>query len=409
MRVLVFTQHYPSRREPMIAPWSQHTYRALARHCEVRLIAPMPWWTRARQAPLELIRAPRESHTGIDATFPSFWSVPGLPLLHATAMHQTLRPLLAEVRRQFPWDVLLAAWAYPDTVAAARFAEETGTPLVTTVLGSDMNEVARWPSVSRQIAKGLRRCQRVVAVSGALADRVVESGVPRDRVVVLHNAVDGARFSIQDKAPARQKLGAREDVKLVVYAGGHLPEKGVDVLIEAMGRLARMGREDIHLLTVGGGPLVEPLQARVRELGLESRVRMAGWALPKDIPGYMAACDVFCLPSRREGCPNVVLEALASGRPVVGTRVGGVPELVREGREGEDRNGMLVPAGDPDALAQALAAAVDRSWDPEALRATVRSLSWNQVGDRYWDILQNVVREWRTQPRGAQGWATSEA
>lgn len=406
MRVLVFTQHYPSRREPSIAPWSQHTYKALARHCDVRLISPQPWWTRAREAPLELLRAPRETHTGIDAMFPSYWSVPGVPRLHATAMYQTLRPLLARVRREFPWDVILAAWAYPDTVAAASFADEAGTPLVTTVLGSDMNEVARWPAVSRQIARGLRRCQRVVSVSGALGDRVVEAGVPRERVVVLHNAVDGARFAIQDRKAAREKVGAPEGVKLVVYAGYHLPEKGVDVLIEAFGRLARMGREDIHLLTVGGGPLLEPLSARVRELGLESRVRMLGQVLPKDVPQYMAAGDVFCLASRREGCPNVVLEALASGRPVVGTRVGGVPELVREG---EDGNGLLVPAGDPDALARALAAAVDRTWDPDALRATVRSLSWDQVGDRYWDILQNVVREWQTDPRAAPGWSAGAA
>lgn len=392
MRVLVFTQHYPSRREPTVAPWSQHTYRALARHCELRLVAPIAWWARARVAPLELIRPPHETHTGVDAIFPSYWSVPKLPRLHGAAAYHSLRPLLAQIRRDFPWDAVLAAWAYPDTVAAARFADDSNTPLITTVLGSDVNEAASWPELRPQIARGLQRCQKVVAVSAALGDRVVELGVPRDRVVVLHNAVDGARFTIQDKAPARQRLGVPEGAKLVLYAGYHLPEKGVDTLMEAMGRLDRMGRRDIHLLTVGGGPLLEPLKARAAALGLGDRARLTGWALPKDIPGYMAACDVFCLPSRREGCPNVVLEALASGRPVVGSRVGGVPELVREGEGG---NGILVPADDPDALAKALAEAVDRSWDPAELRGTVESLSWDDVGARYWELLQGVVKDWR--------------
>ncbi|WP_052374103.1 glycosyltransferase family 4 protein [Chondromyces apiculatus] len=392
MRVLVLTQHYPSRREPTVAPWSQHTYRALARHCDVRLVAPIAWWARAREAPLELIRTPRETHTGIDALFPSYWSVPKVPQLHAAAVYHSLRPLLARIRREYPWDVLLAAWAYPDTAAAARFADEYETPLVTTVLGSDVNEAASWPALRPQISQALQRCQRVIAVSAALGERVEELGVPHERVTVLHNAVDGARFTPQDKAPARATLGIPEGVKLVLYAGYHLPEKGVDVLIEAMGKLDRMGRHDIHLLTVGGGPLLEPLKARAAALGLGERARLLGWALPKDIPGYMAACDVFCLPSRREGCPNVVLEALASGRPVVASRVGGVPELVREG---DDPNGILVPADDPDALAQALAAAADRTWDPQALRSTVESLSWNDVGNRYRDILTDVVHAFR--------------
>jgi glycosyltransferase involved in cell wall biosynthesis len=88
----------------------------------------------------------------------------------------------------------------------------------------------------------------------------------------------------------------------------------------------------------------------------------------------------------------VVLEALASGRPVVASRVGGVPELVREGENG---NGILVPPDDPDALASALSAALNRTWDPEALRGTVESLSWDRVGDRYWEILQEVVEGWK--------------
>jgi glycosyltransferase involved in cell wall biosynthesis len=76
----------------------------------------------------------------------------------------------------------------------------------------------------------------------------------------------------------------------------------------------------------------------------------------------------------------------------VASRVGGVPELVREGDGG---NGILAPPDDPDALARALAQAADRTWDPKALRGTVESLSWDQVGDRYWEILQEVVQAWK--------------
>jgi glycosyltransferase involved in cell wall biosynthesis len=219
---------------------------------------------------------------------------------------------------------------------------------------------------------------------------VAELGVPRDRVIVLHNAVDGARFAIRDRRAPRVRLGLPERAKVVLYAGYHVPEKGVDVLIEAMDRLAKLGRDDVHLLTVGGGELLEPLRARVSALGMRGRVRLLGWAMPAEIPEHVAACDVLVLPSRREGCPNVILEALASGRPVVASRVGGVPELVREGPGG---NGVLVPAGDADALARGLKEALERPWDSEALRATVESLSWDLIGYRYRDLLEVVTRE----------------
>ncbi|MGK3990931.1 glycosyltransferase family 4 protein [Sorangium sp. So ce136] len=392
MKVLVFTHHYPSKRLPTMAPYSYHTYRALARRCELRLVAPTPWWTRARGASRELLGGTRESHTGIDALFPTYWSVPGLPRLHARAIHASLRGTMAGLRREFPYDVILAAWAYPDTVAAEAFARDAGVPIVTTVLGSDINEQPRNAVLRAQIAPALQRCARVVAVSGALGERLIELGVPRERVVVQLNAVDGERFSIRDRAAPRQRLGVPADAKVVLYAGYHVPEKGVDVLVDAMAHLDRSGRRDVHLMMVGGGELLDPLRARVSELGLGDRVQLFGWALPTQIPDYMAACDVFCLPSRREGCPNVVLEALASGRPVVATRVGGVPELVREGQGG---NGLLVPAGDPQALGDALVRALETAWDPAALRGSVGALSWDVVGERYHALLEEVLGERR--------------
>jgi glycosyltransferase involved in cell wall biosynthesis len=109
----------------------------------------------------------------------------------------------------------------------------------------------------------------------------------------------------------------------------------------------------------------------------------------------MSAVDVFCLPSRNEGCPNVILEALASGKPVVASRVGGIPELLTDGE-----NGYLVPSEDPAALAGALAKALERRWDPEALRATVTFLSWDAVALTYQTILGEVLDEWRREGRG---------
>lgn len=388
MKVLVFTHHYPSVYLPTRAPYSLRTYSALARHCDIRLVAPVAFWTRLKQ-PQDLLRVYKESQTGIEASFPTYWSVPGVPRLHPRALYASLYPFMRQLRREFRFDVILAAWAYPDTVAASLFADDFDCPLVTTVLGSDINDIPRFPALRGRLQRGLTRCQRVVAVSAALGERVVELGVPREHVVVKHNGVDGKVFAIRDRAEARAALGLSPDRPLILYVGHIVKEKGSDVIIEAMAKLRGYDpKSRAELIMVGDGNLSESLRAKVQQMGIGSHVRFMGAKLPTEIPQWMNACDVLCLPSRREGCPNVVLEALASGRPVVASRVGGVPELI------DGTNGMLVPSEDPAALARALQESLERTWVPSALRATVKSLSWEDVALGYRDLLIEVVDEW---------------
>ncbi len=385
-RALVFTSHYPSATERTRGTYNESTFAALAEHADLRVLGPIPWWFR-RQRPKMMLFGERDRVTGIDAAFPSYWSVPGATPMHAAAVVASLAPFVYRVRRELAFDAILATWAYPDIVAAAVFAKIARVPLIATVLGSDVNELPGRLGLRRQIQWGLARAERVVSVSHALADRLVELGVDRARVVVQHNGVDGQAFAIADRAAARRALAIRHARPMVLYVGNVKPEKGCDVLVEAADRLARVhGKRDVDVVIIGSGELDVPLRARVAELGLEKNVTFAGRKLHAEIPRWLAATDVLCLPSRREGCPNVILEALASGRPVVASRVGGIPELIEHGK-----NGLLVPADDPEALAEALATALDRTFSPEDLRATVENLSWEGVGARYARILDEVL------------------
>lgn len=388
MRALIYTHHFPSAEAPSRAPYSYHTYRALRRHGELRVVAPIPWWWRLR-TPRLIVSPLREDTSGIAATFPSYYSIPRFWPAHGLATFLSTAPLLHRMRRDFPFDVILAANAYPDAVGASHLARLFGVPLLVTVLGSDMNLSAQHFALRPQIAAALGRASRVIAVSGALGDRVAETGVPRSRIAIVRNGVDGEQFAIRDAAEARARLGLPQDRRLVVFVGNLLAVKGPDVLVEAAGKLAASSGPPIHLCVVGGGALADQLDARAKALGVADRIRFTGRVLPTDVPAYMNAADVFCLPSRDEGCPNVVLEALASGKPVVATRVGGIPELIRE------ENGILVPSEDPAALAAALTEAAARPWDPEALRRTVPSLSWDEVGDTYARLIEESLAEAR--------------
>jgi glycosyltransferase involved in cell wall biosynthesis len=382
-KVLVLTSHHPSRRRPLQAVYGYYTYRALSRYCALRCLAPWPWWSRLDR-PRDLVAPPRERWGELEIEYPPWWSIPAATPLHAVAMGASLARRVAAIRREFAFEAILTAWAYPDAVAAAGIAARERVPLIATVLGSDINELPSRPGLGFQIRRGLARADRVVAVSEALAEQVARLGVRRDRIVVQHNGVDGEVFTPGDRHAARISLGLAAERRLVGYVGRLSHEKGVDVLVDAMGALSRRD-ERVDLAIVGSGPADPALRAKACALGLGARLRFLGHRGHDELPRWLRAFDVLCLPSRREGCPNVVLEALASGTPVVASAVGGVPELLRKD------NGILVAAARPDELAEALEDALRRAWDPAALRRTVPSLSWDAVARTYDGLLRAVV------------------
>jgi glycosyltransferase involved in cell wall biosynthesis len=239
------------------------------------------------------------------------------------------------------------------------------------VHGSDINVQSQYPLRRKQIRAAMERAHRVLAVSGALRDRLMELGVPEEKILVHHNGVDSERFQPRDRREACQELGLDPDGKHVLYVGYLVEAKALHILLEAVAGLRKQGRLDFTTHLVGCGPLEADLKGRAEALGVTDAVRFHGRRPHDEVPRWMAAADLFCLPSVREGCPNVILEALASGRPVVATHVGGIPELVREG------TALLVPPSDPDALGTALETALSRTWGEETLRASVSGYSWD--------------------------------
>jgi len=386
MKVLLFTNLYPSITEPTRGTFNQSWFTAIAHHCEVRVISPQAWWTRLRQ-PVTLFKAPCDDMTGLHAAFPAYWSIPGIPALHSDGMYHSLKPLSRRIHREYPFDVIVASWAYPDSVAAARLARELKCPLIVQALGSDINEIATHPSLRNKILAALQYSSRIIAVSGALGDKLEEMGVPQDKIIRQHNAVDGDQFLVRDQFSLRRKLKLPLDKRIVCYVGNFKTEKGTDILMAAWGKFQKRDAGKTVLILIGGGSLETSLRAGIKELGIENTVQFHGRLPHEEIPDWIGACNVFCLPSLREGCPNVVLEALACGRPVVASKVGGIPELLNE------RNGIMTPPGDAEALAQGIEECLNREWNPRELRESVGCLSWDVIGERVYGILKEVVEE----------------
>lgn len=390
MNFLLFTNLFPSSREPSRGVFNLNGFHPLTRSSRVRVVSPVPWWRRVRD-PRALLSLPKESWLDLQATYPTVWTAPRIHhRMQPALVYRSVRRHVRDLHREEPIDAVIGSFAYPDTVVAAWLARDLGCPLIALVLGSDMNVLAQQPQLRPMIRDALSQASLVVALSAGLRDKVVELGIPDERVVVQHNGVDGERFRIRDKAEARRALKLSAAGSMVCFVGNLVEEKGPDVLLEAM---ALMG-PDVHLNVVGDGNLRPALVSSAKRLGISDRVTFAGRRNPQEIPLWMSAADVLCLPSRREGCPNVVLEAFASGRPVVASAVGGVPELL------SDANGIMVPAQDPAALAAALTDAFSRTWNPVEIRSAVAGLTWEAFSDVFHGAIA-VRRE--TAPARALG------
>jgi glycosyltransferase involved in cell wall biosynthesis len=243
-------------------------------------------------------------------------------------------------------DIGAAGWL---AVAAARLLG--GRSLVKLRTGCDVYRrrfaggFPRW-----QFTRLLRLADRVVVVNSD-AERFVRSlGVPRSRVLRLPNTTDTDYFrppSAEEKAAARRSLEAAVDRTLVLYCGRFEHLKGVDILLRAWARIPRPLRERAHLVLVGDGPQKQQLVELVESLALSEYVALHGFT--DDVRGYYWSADLFVLPSRTEGLSNALVEAMASGLPVVASSVGGAVDLVENGVHGQ-----LFPAEDHAGLAAAL-------------------------------------------------------
>jgi glycosyltransferase involved in cell wall biosynthesis len=381
MRVLVATRQFPNALDPSFSPFNRQQFTALGKLCEVDVLAAIPWFPGARlfarwSLAGRMVGVPHEERIdGLPVVHPRYVYVPRIGHIAGGALYAA--SLAPEVlRRRGRHDILLGSWAFPDGVGVVALAKLLGVPAVIKVHGSDMNVLARMPSVARNLRWALPRARRVVAVSRPLCDVVESFGVPRERIDIVPNGVDAELFHVRDRATARAKLGHAGDTRRWLLYVGRLEEsKGVLDLLEAFSLLARR-RSDVRLAIVGDGR-ARAACARAAAGPLGDRLIAAGPRPLEEVPLWMAACEALVLPSWAEGTPNVVLEALASGRRVVATRVGGTPDLITGPELGE-----LVPARAPALLADALDRAADAPYSPETVAQAGTRGSWEESARR---------------------------
>jgi len=212
---------------------------------------------------------------------------------------------------------------------------------------------------SRLFFRFLRGAATMIAPSDAIRNELLSAGFSDQKIFVLPNGVDVERFrpaTPTEQSEAKKALNLTPDTLVIGTVARLVRRKGIEVLLQAFKTISQ--NHPTHLLVIGDGPLGDELRALASDLGIDRSVSWFGARRDPEI--WLRAMDVFVFPSRLEGIPNAVLEAMATGLPIVATAIGGVVDLI------QDRmTGIVIPPDDPDALA----AALDQQLNDAALRA----------------------------------------
>jgi teichuronic acid biosynthesis glycosyltransferase TuaC len=318
---------------------------------------------------------------GIDVRALSYPAVPGLT--RAINGWSASRVLMPHVKAAKP-DVVLAYWVYPDGDAAIKVARALGVPCAVGALGSDIHVRS---GISERLTKRvIAQCDALLTVSETMRSYAIERfGAQPQRTHTITNGFNTAVFKVVPKEAARQELTMPPDAKLIVYVGRVVREKGLIELLSAFEQLATQDPK-LRLAILGDGQMKNELDQMIAASKHGAAMSALGAVSHAQVAQWIAASDLLTLPSWSEGYPNVVVEALACGRPVVATRVGGIPEIV------DDAGGVLVPPKDAAALQTALEYALNRQWDAQAIAARMQR-TWDDVAQETLDICNRLVSQ----------------
>mgnify|MGYP000710960978 CR=1 FL=1 len=271
------------------------------------------------------------------------------------------------------FDLIHAHFIWSSGYAGARLKEEYGVPFVVTGHGYDVYSLPFKDNEWRErIEYVLNTADHVITVSQSNLACIKKLDVSTP-VTVIPNGFRSDLFYPRDSSECRKLLNLPQDKKIILTVGNLEPVKGQKYLVEAVQRIVRE-RKDILCVIVGAGKLRNTLERQIRSLGLEDYVMLTGGKPHDEIPLWMNACDLFVLPSLNEGNPTVMFETLGCGRPFVGTRVGGVPEVITS-----NKYGLLVESADPDDLAEKIMLALDQEWNGETILRWAKQYAWKKI------------------------------
>lgn len=369
VRVLIVSHMYPRNETDSLGIFVKEQAEALALVADVTVVVGRYG---AARKPVAIV-SPGKPRV-VEVSLPLRSGLPSAVRI-ITAPGHYFREALRVARETGPYDVVHAHYGVPDGVVGVRLSGALGIPVAVTLHGSDANRQFLVPVLGTGFARRVAQADAIIGVSEAIAAGMRRTHPEaKDRIIHLPNGYNSAEIHVHaDRFP-----------RYLLFIGSLSQRKNPHILLDAFARIA--GSTTCGLVFVGDGPMADILAKQASDLGVADRVRFEGARVHSALDAYLADAAALVLPSTSEGMPIVVNEALASGTPVVASRLPGIEQQVRS-----NEWGILVVPGDVDDLAKALGEAVTRHWDYARIATECGVPSWDDYATHLLAVYRSVM------------------
>ena len=391
MNILVYTNLFPDSVRPNHGIFTLKRMGILnnSGDCRIKVVAPVPYcppwpflgkkWYQYSQI------KKREEIEGIEVYHPRYLLFPKISmLLHGLLMFLGSYFTVRKIYREFVFDIIDAHFIYPDGFAAMLLSKTMKKPLSVSALGSDIHEFTKYRIIRDMIYLTLKNADVVISVCQALKSDIIKMGIQDSKIHVIPSGVDINRFYPIDKNNARTKLGLPKNGNIILSVGSLIPLKGFQTIIAALPNILKKHPET-YLYIIGKGQYKKDLINLIDQFDLKNHVVLVGQRPNHELPFWYNAADIFCLASFREGWPNVVMEAIACGTPVVATKVFGIPEIINS-----SDLGILVKP-DKNSVKDGLMEAINTIWDRKKISSFTNNRTWFHISEKIQTLFVNVI------------------
>ena len=275
-------------------------------------------------------------------------------------------------KERIKFDLIHAHFTWPSGAVAVELKKEFEVPVVIT----EHTHITLYKELKRKNKQYLRTwglCDAIIRVNKKDIPLFVDAGVSPNKVFHIVNGYDPHKFKPISMNEARERLSLEKDRKIILHISRLYEEKGQKYLIEAIKKILEY-QKDVLCIIGGSGPLKDKLERQINDLNLQDHVKLIGFVPDELLSSWMNACDLFVLPSLSEGNPTVMFECLGCGKPFVGTKVGGEPEIIIS----EDY-GLLCEPANPDELAEKILIALNKEWNREKIQKYAEQFTWGNI------------------------------
>ncbi|MDR4503184.1 MAG: glycosyltransferase [Candidatus Scalindua sp.] len=393
--ILVLSHLFPNIKYPQFGVFVLNRVLALNKYCNINVIAPIPFFpfmsNIRRFQNYEKVQL-NENVDGLNVFHPRFPVIPrylkwidSISYFFATFSH--IYKISKSDKDKI--DLIDIHWTYPDSLTGFIWACLLKKNFIVTIRGKEALYIGENSLRKLIINKVLKKADAIVVLSTELKELVRQIGVHEKKIFLVFNGVDLTRFNIKNKDYCRKQLSIPSGKKVIISVGSLIYRKGFDKIINVLPNINKDFSVELYIIGEVGpeGDYLDQLKGKISSLKLKN-VLFVGSKDFHELSMWYNAADVFCLASRGEGCPNVLMEALACGTPAVATEVGSVADIIEE-----DSMGYVVNVNDEIELENSIKRALRQNWNRLKICKSMQDRTWDNCAKQVLKVYDIVLKE----------------